>query len=297
MIDTRLLVYFLAIAREQNMTRAAESLHVTQPTLSKQIALLEHQLGKQLFIRGKGVTLTEEGEYLRTRAQEIIDLVSVTEDTIRRENDIIGGDITIGCGETPIMGFITGIFQELHTLYPDIRFHTFSGDALTVMERLDKGLIDIGLMLGPVQQEKYDYLPLHMHDTFGILMPGNHPLAAKEKLCIEDIKEIPLALPQQLTSGNEKLEWFGDNFKKLNTVASYNLIYNATFLVEHGICLAFCLENLVETQGIRDLTFRAFEPEISVDAFIVTKKYQTFSPAVRVFMEVLRQALSSESSK
>lgn len=275
------------------MIRAAQSLHLTQPTLSKQIALLEQDLGKQLFIRGKGMVLTEDGQYLRTRAQEIIDLVTVTEDALRRDNDIIGGDITIGCGETPIMGFITDIFRSLHDLYPDIRFHTFSGDTMTVMERLDKGLIDLGLMLGPVRREKYDYLDLGMGDTFGILMPADHPLASRKALAISDIEKIPLALPQQLASGNERIEWFGDHFGRLNCVATYNLLYNATFLVEQGICLAFCLQGLVDTSGSRALAFHPFDPPITVDACLVTKKYQTLSPAVRVFMEALKDRLRS----
>lgn len=295
MIDTRLLVYFLAIAREQNFTRAAESLNITQPTLSKQMAQLEGQLGRRLFNRGRGtaVTLTEEGEYLRVRALEILELLNVTEDAIRMDKDNIGGDITIGCGETPIMGFLTEIMKEIHDLYPDIRFHTFSGDARLVMDRLDKGLVDVGLMLGPHQSEKYDYLDLHRTDHFGLLMPKDHPLATKEVLRLDDLKTVPLALPQQLTSRQESLHNFDLALQELHTVATYNLIYNATFLVEQGVCLAFCLGNLVCTDGSRNLTFRSFDPDITTGAYLVTKKYQVFSPAVKVFLEAVRNQLTA----
>lgn len=207
------------------------------------------------------------------------------------DNENISGDITIGCGETPIMGFLTKILKEIHELYPDIRFHTFSGDAQIVMDRLDKGLIDVGLMLGPHHLEKYDYIDLNMADQFGLLMPKEHPLAKKEFLHTDDMKAVPLALPQQLTSGQERLTWFDVDIDKLHIVATYNLIYNATFLVEQGVCLAFCLGNLVNTEGNRNLTFRPFYPDITTDACVITKKYQVFSPAVKKFMEVLKNNL------
>lgn len=287
MIDTRVLVYFLSIAREQSFTRAAQALNVTQPTLSKQMQQLEDQLGKQLFIRGKHIELTEEGEYLRSRAQEIVDLVTVTENTLRMDSEMIGGDITIGCGETAIMGHITQIFAGLHEQYPDLRLHTYSGDAEAMMERLDKGLIDVALLLGPVRQEKYNYLDLHRSDRFGLLLRRDHPLAAKEAVTVEDLIGLPLAYPQQQSHFEHRKDWFGERADQLNVIATYNLIYNATFLVEQGLCAAFCLDRLVPTDGARNLTFRPLVPEITIDAYLITKKYQTFSPAVRLFLDTL----------
>lgn len=295
MIDTRLLIYFLAVAREQNFTRAAEALNVTQPTLSKQMMQLEEQLGKQLFVRGKKVTLTEEGEYLRARAQEIVDLVSVTEDTIRMENVTISGDITIGCGETATMGFLTEIFAGLHEEYPDIRLHTFSGDAAAMMERLDKGLIDIALLLGPQKKEKYDYFDLKRKDHFGLLLRRDHPLAEKKAITVKDLVGLPMAFPQQQDALNSQKEWFGKAAEKFNIIATYNLIYNATFLVEQGVCAAFCLDKLIPTDGARDLTFRPMKPEITVDSFLVTKKYDTFSPAVKLFLERVKSSITESS--
>lgn len=295
MIETRLLYYFLAVAREQNITRASELLHITQSTLSRQMMDLEEQLGKQLFIRGKRrLTLTEEGNFLRSKAQEILELLDNTETALRSDEDILSGDICIGCGETYVMEMIAELFAQFHAQYPHVRFHTHSGDADTVLERLDKGLVDMGLLLGPIRQEKYDYLNLHLKDTFGLLLPKNCPLAAQETISIEQLKTLPLILSEQTFSGHQELEWFGADQAALHIVATYNLIYNATFMVEKGLGYALCLDKLVATQG-RDLTFRPITPDLSVDLYMVTKKYQTFSPAVKAFLAQLKAHITPEA--
>lgn len=297
MIETRLLYYFLAIAREQSITKAAESLHITQPTLSKQMMELESQLGKQLLVRGKKkITLTEEGAYLRTQAQEMINLMEKTESAFRVEEELVGGDIFIGCGETPAMEFITELFKEIQTDYPEIHFHIYSGDADAVLERLDKGLLDAGLLLGPMQQEKYEYINLAKSDIFGLLMTRDCSLAKKPSVSISDLYDIPLIFSAQTYTGHQRLEWFGVDYDSLNIVATYNLIYNATFMVEQGMGCAFCLGNLVNTDGSRNLTFRPFSPELKVNLFIVTKKYQTFSPAAKIFLNRLREKLHAPQS-
>ena len=292
MIETRLLYYFLAIAREQSITKAAETLHVTQPTLSKQMMELEAQLGKQLLIRGKKkITLTEEGAFLRAQAQEMINLMEKTESAFKADEEIIGGDIYIGCGETPAMEFITELFKEIQTDYPGIHFHIYSGDADAVLERLDKGLLDAGLLLGPMQQEKYDYINIFKSDIYGLLMPRDCSLAEKQTVSIADLYNIPLIFSAQTYAGHQRLEWFGVDYDSLNIVATYNLIYNATFMVEQGMGYAFCLGNLVSTDGNRNLAFRPFSPDLKIDLFIVTKKYQTFSPAAKIFLSYLREKL------
>lgn len=291
MIETRHLYYFLAVAREQNITRAAEALHLTQPTLSKQLMDLERQLGKQLFIRGKRkITLTDEGAFLRNKAQEMLDLMEKTEAAFNEPDTAIGGDIYLGCGETAAMEHIADIFKEIQTEYPEINFHTYSADADSVLERLDKGLLDIGLLLGPIRQEKYDYINIHKKDTFGLLMTKDSPLAKQELISVEQIKDLPLIFAQQTFSGHQQLDWFGFDYSSLNVVATYNLIYNATFMVEKGIGYALCLSNLVNTAG-RNLTFRPIVPELSVDLYIVTKKYETFSPAVKLFIEKVKDIM------
>ena len=292
MIETRLLYYFLAIAREQSITKAAETLHVTQPTLSKQMMELEAQLGKQLLIRGKKkITLTEEGAFLRAQAQEMINLMEKTESAFKADEEIIGGDIYIGCGETPAMEFITELYKEIQTDYPGIHFHIYSGDADAVLERLDKGLLDAGLLLGPMQQEKYDYINIFKSDIYGLLMPRDCSLAEKQTVSVADLYNIPLIFSAQTYAGHQRLEWFGVDYESLNLVATYNLIYNATFMVEQGMGYAFCLGNLVSTDGNRNLAFRPFSPDLKIDLFIVTKKYQTFSPAAKIFLSYLREKL------
>ncbi|MBC8530949.1 LysR family transcriptional regulator [Gehongia tenuis] len=290
MIETRLLRYFLAVARQQNITRAAQTLFVTQSTLSKQMMDLEKQLGKQLFIRGKRkLTLTEEGSFLRRRAQEILELMDNTESAFRTNAETLSGEITIGCGETIAMDEIAALFAEIHEQYPDVKFHTHSGAADTVLERLDSGLADMGLLLGPIRQERYDYLNLHKKDVFGLLMRKDCELAAQRSINIDQLKSLPMILPEQTFSGHQELEWFG--LDVLHMVATYNLIHNATFMVEHGIGYALCLDRLVNTEG-RNLAFRPITPELSVNLYIVTKKYQTFSPAAKVFLERIRANVS-----
>ncbi|WP_337399049.1 LysR family transcriptional regulator [Congzhengia sp.] len=292
MIETRHLYYFLAVAREQNITRAADTLHITQPTLSKQLMDLEHQLGKQLFIRGKRtVTLTEEGTYLRSKAQEMIDLMEKTEAAFHEESKTVSGDIHLGCGETRVMEYITDVFKQIHLEYPKIHFHIYSADADNVLEKLDKGLLDIGLLLGPLRREKYDYIDIHQKDTYGLLMPKNCTLASQSAITVEQMKDLPLIFSQQAFLGHQELEWFGVDYSALNVVATYNLIFNATFMVEKGIGYALCLDNLVNIDGNRKLTFRPITPELSIKSYIVMKKYQAFSPPVKIFMNKIKNIL------
>ena len=287
MIETRLLHYFLAVAREQNITKAAETLHVTQSTLSKQMMDLERQLGKQLLIRGnRSVTLTEEGTFLRKQAQEIMELVDKTESVFTAGDEIVGGDIYLGCAETPAMEQITKVFESIHRDYPDIRFNIFSGDAASVMEKLDKGLLDVGILQEPAIYERFEYTKLPYRDVFGLLMPRDSQLAAKEAVTQDDLESLPLIFSQQTHHGPSRTQWFGARYDKFHIVATYNLLYNATHLVERGIGYAFCLDGLADTKN-RNLTFRPFDPALEVDIVAVTKKYQSFSPAAKVLMERL----------
>lgn len=285
MIETRLLHYFLAIAREQSITRAAEVLHISQPTLSKQMMDLEAQLGKTLLIRGrKSVTLTEDGAYLRTRAQEIIDLMEQTETALLSDSKLISGDIYLGCGETLAMERITRIFKRIHDEYPQVHFHLYSGAADSVLSRLDKGLLDVGLLISPIQQEKYDYLPLGFKDHFGLLMPSDDPLTKQETISVQTLSSLPLIVPNQRHTGLVNEE------SALNIVATYELIYNATFMVEQGMGYAVTLDGLVDTKGARKLAFRPLDTSIQMEWFLVTKKYQNFSPAARLFLSEVKRS-------
>lgn len=288
MIETRLLHYFLAVAREENITKAAQSLFVTQSTLSKQMMDLENQIGKQLFIRGKRkITLTEEGLFLRSRAREILELMENTENALHQDQQTLSGNVSIGCGETVAMDIIAGLLEAFHKQYPDVVLHTYSGDADAILERIDKGLADMGLLLGPIRQEKYEYLQLRQKDVYGLLMPKDCPLASQSSINIDQLKTLPIILPDQTFCGHQDLDWFGTDQSVFHVVATYNLIYNATYLVEHGIGYALSLDRLVNTKG-RNLTFRPISPELSLDLYIVTKKYQSFSPAAKIFYEQLQ---------
>ncbi len=292
MIETRLLNYFLAVAREESITRAAQTLYITQSTLSKQMMELEQQLGHRLFVRGKRtITLTEEGRFLRNRAQEILDLMDSTESAFRAEGTMLSGDISIACGETAGMEVVAEVFRRFHTLHPDVRLRLYSGDAWVVTERLDKGLADLGLLLGAVRQERFDYFDLGWKDTFGLLMRPEDPLAAQQTIRREQLPGIPLIMSEQILADPHSSSLLGISLSSLPIVATYSLIYNATFLTEKGIGCAFCLDRLGQSCRA-NLVFRPIVPEISVDLSIATKKYTTFSPAVRVFLDMLRSSVT-----
>lgn len=286
MIETRLMNYFLAVAREQNITKAAEVLNITQPTLSKQLQELENQLGKKLFIRtSKNTVLTEDGVYFRAKAQEIIDLVEKAEKNMKEDSDTLSGDVYIGAAESHYMNDIAKIMCDIHSEYPDIHFHIVSGMADDIFDQLDKGLLDFGLMLSPVSYEKFNYELLPYPHHIGLLMRNDHPLTSRNVVTIDDISKIPLIFPNQTYGDNAIASWFR-NYDNLNIVATYNLIYNAIFLVENGMGSAFCLEHLVNMEG-RSLAFRRFSPALTGEMYLVSKRFQTFNKAAALFKEKL----------
>ncbi len=295
-MELRVLRYFLAVAREQTISGAAEALHVTQPTLSRQLKELEEELGKKLFIRGnRKVTLTEEGIFLRNRAQEIIDLADKTEADFAASDEIISGDIYIGGGETDAMRLIAKAVKNLQQDYPHINYHLFSGNGDDVAERLDKGLLDFGILIEPADITKYDYLRLPAVDTWGVLMRKNSPLAELDNIKPENLMELPLLCSRQTLVRNEISGWLGDDYEKLNIVMSYNLVYNAALMVEEGVGYALCLDRLVNTTGDSNLCFRPLEPPLRSSLNIVWKKYQVFSKAAEKFLMYLNETISSVS--
>ncbi|HIQ75050.1 MAG TPA: LysR family transcriptional regulator [Candidatus Cottocaccamicrobium excrementipullorum] len=291
-MELRVLQYFLAVAREQNITAAAESLHLSQPTLSTQLKAMEEELGKQLLVRGtKGsrkVTLTEEGMILRKRAEEILSLVKRTEEEISHSDDTIMGDVYIGAGETDIVRFFARAAKEIQKKYPDIHFHISSGNAEYVLEYLDKGLIDFGLLFGRVDLQKYESIPLPVKDVWGVLMPKDSPLADKEFICPEDLWDKPLIVSHQEGDDQYLAHWLQRELSDLNVVATYNLVFNASLLVDEGLGYALCLDKLINTKE-SSLCFRPFSPRLEASACIVWKKYQMFSKAADVFLKKLQE--------
>lgn len=294
-MELRVLRYFLAVAREENISRAADFLHVTQPTLSRQLMDLEDELGARLFERGKrnkSIALTNEGMLLRKRAEEIIELTDKMEAEFSATDELVSGDVYIGGGETDAMRFIARTVRDLQKEYPLIRYHLFSGNANDVMERLDKGLLDFGIVIEPADIEKYNYIQLPMTDTWGVLMRKDSPLAELDTITIDNLTGVPILASRQSLVRNELAGWGGRDFEKLNIVTTYNLIYNAALMVDEGVGYAFCLDKLVNTTGDSSLCFRPLEPRLEAHLDIIWKKYQVFSKAVEKFLGRLQQNLS-----
>lgn len=292
-MELRVLRYFLAVAKEESITAASETLHVTQPTLSRQLMELEEEFGKKLFIRGnRKITLTDEGILLRKRAEEIVELVEKTETEITASDEIINGDIYIGGGETDAMRIIAHIIKKLQEKYPQVKYHLFSGNADDVTERLDRGLLDFGVVIEPANIQKYDYLKLPATDTWGVLMRKDSPLAQNTVIKPKDLHNIPLLCSRQSMVGKGISQWIGKDFEKLNIVATYNLVYNASLMVEEGIGYALSLDKLVNTTGNSALCFKPLEPKLEVGLNIVWKKSQVFSKAAKKFLEMLELELS-----
>lgn len=290
MIETRLLQYFLAVAQEQSITRAAEYLHITQPTLSKQMMELEAALGRQLLVRGKKkVTLTEEGAYLRARAEEILSLMETTEASFRQGEEIITGDVFIGCGEHQSTLPVMRMIRQIQAEYPEIQFHFFSSNADAIMERLDKGLLDVGILLEPEISLRYEYQKLPFRELWGVLMRKDSPLAQKEAIDFKELAALPLILPSQTSNSNRIAGFFADVMAQPHVAATYNLIYNAGLMVEAGMGYALCIDGLINTAGEHPLTFRPLTPRLESDVYLFFKKYQVFSKAVKLFMSRLEE--------
>lgn len=296
-MELRVLRYFLAVAREQNITAAAERLYLSQPTLSKQLMDLEKELGKKLFVRGnRKITLTEEGEFLRRHAQEIIDLADKTEAAFRQSDENITGDIYIGCGETEGMRMLIKVMKKLHETYPDIHYHMYSGNDEDVAERLEKGLVDFGLFVGNTNLDKYNYLKLPYSDTWGLLMRNDHPLADKQTITPLDMQNIPILCSRQALEQNELSGWLGYDSKQLNVFSTHNLIRNVIIMVEEGLGSAISLSDLVNTNGT-NLVFRRFEPTIKAELLLAWKKYQVFSKAAECFLKNLQTAMGEKNGE
>lgn len=291
-MELRVLHYFLAVAREQSISAAAQSLHLSQPALSTQLKALEEELGKQLLIRkSKGsrkVTLTEEGMILRKRAQEILSLVKRTQEEISSPDETIAGDVCIGAGETDIVRLFARAAQSLQRQHPDIHYHISSGNAEYVLEYLDKGLIDFGLLFGQVDLQKYEAIPLPVRDSWGVLMRRDAPLAQKETVCPADLWDQPLIISHQRSDDRRLAQWMQRDLSELHIVATYNLVFNASLLVDEGLGYALCFDKLINTRG-SSLCFRPFAPRLESTAYIIWKKYQVFSKAASAFLTCLKQ--------
>lgn len=291
-MEFRELKYFLAVAREQSISKAAEALFITQPNLSRQMQNLEKEIGKQLFIRGtKKITLTETGQLLRKRAEEMIELYRQTEAELNTPITDISGDIYIGGGESYAMGLIAKAARDVQCEYPNVKYHLFSGDSATISERLDKGLIDFGIFIEPFDLSAYDHLRLPLHDTWGVIMRKDSPLAGKEYITPEDLWDKPIIRSRQSIGKNKISEWFQKSDEELNIVATGNLLYNMSLLVEEGLGYAVSLDKIINTTGNSNLCFRPLHPELISHLDIAWKKYRVFPKCAEIFLKRLQKLL------
>lgn len=291
-MELRLLKYFLAVAREQNITRAAEALHLTQPTLSRQLTELEDEIGKKLLIRGRRkVTLTEDGMLFRKRAEEITDLVEKTKLELQPEDDEVRGSIFIGSAETDTIRYVLQIAKDLKNKYPKINYQISSGDKTDISEQLDKGLIDFGILMGNIDKDKYNYIELPLKNHFGILMRKDSNLSKLDSISPNDIYDLPLIVSRQ-SYNKEFSEWLGKDFNSLNVCATYSLLYNASLMVEEGLGYALCIDKIINTSGNSNLCFVPLSSAFEINVSFVWKKFQVFSEPAKLFLKELQNNTS-----
>ncbi len=297
-MDTRVLKYFLTVVREENITKAAEILHITQPTLSRQLAKMEEDLGTQLFIRGKkGITLTSEGVLFRRRAEEIVELAEKAEQELLENDLLIDGEISIGCGELAAVQLIPKLFKSFKEKYPNVHLSLYTGNADQIKQRMDSGLIDIGILLEPAEIDKYKFIRLNVVENWVLVMPSDDSLAEKESVSVEDLIRLPLIMPHRQIVRNEIESWFGGYWDSLNIVAVTNLSTNASILVEKGVGYALVIEGSLPYLDKSKVTYRHLSPERTSTSVLAWKKHQPFSLAVSKFLEYIKCNLNSDNNK
>ena len=292
-MELRVLNYFLTVAREESFSRAAEKLHLSQPTLSRQLKDLEDEFGKQLLIREpRRILLTDDGALLRRRAEEILSLVEKTEGELLSSNEDISGDIRIGAGESVHFGLIMEAARQLQKQHPRIRFHIVTGDGRTTMTRLDRGLIDFAFVYGRLDPAKYQELPLPVRDQWVLFLRKDDELAKQDTIKASDLWHRPLLFSRQAlslsTHGDELLNWLQKPLEELHIAGSYTLLYNATLMVKEGMGYAISFDQLINTTGT-SLCTRPLEPAIFTEPSIVWKKNQVFSKASQAFLAALQE--------
>ena len=290
-MEIRVLRYFLETAREGNMTKAAERLFISQPTMSKQLKELENELGAKLFIRSNySIRLTEAGMLLRDRAEDILSLVDKTEAEFKSLEETNSGDIFVGAPESEAMSLFAEAVHTLQKNYPRIRCNIYSGNLSDVCERLDKGLLDFAIVMSYVDLSKYNYLELPMKDTWRILMRKDDPLTGKSSFAASDLDKLPLICSRQWID-QESPRWLGAAAKDMNIVATYNLVFNGSVMVRAGMGYAVVLDKLVNTGEESDLTFIPLSGVPQTEMYVIWRKYQTFTPIAHLLLQELKTRL------
>lgn len=298
-MELRTLRYFLTIAREGNIARAAASLYITQPALSRQLKNLEEELGVKLYRRGsRGVELTKRGELLKRRAEEILALVDKTADECSSPVAEMAGDVFIGVGESYASRFLAKLARNVRDRHPQIRFHMYDGNQEDLAERLDRGILDFCVLVHPANLTKYNSIRIPEDDVWGVVVRRDNPLAKKEAIGVEDLLDEPLILSQQTLDStmtqNDFANWFGDDFERLNVAGTYNLVFYATLLVAEGVGSALTLNGPIRTAESDVLCFRPLDPPLRAASDLVWKRHRLFSPAAEVFFDEVRRYLQPD---
>lgn len=293
-MELRVLRYFLEIAREENITRAAAVLHISQPTLSKQMKDLETELGKKLFVRSNySVKLTDEGMLLHKRAEEIVELVEKTMGEFKALDEVIGGEVHIGCAESCQMKYLARVIKKIRETYPLFQYHLISGNTEQVTERLDKGLIDFACIVEPPNLAKYNYLEIPETDVWGVVMRRDSPLAKKKSICVEDLIGLDLLCSLQAMQVDIP-RWYGEKVDMLNLSGTVNLVYNGSVFVKEGLGYLLSFDKLADTSSDSELCFRPLSPVLETKMYVVWKKHQIFSPISQVFLKEMTEYLEEE---
>ena len=292
-MEIRNLRYFLAVAREENMTRAAETLHVTQPTLSKTMKALEDELGKKLFVRHSfSISLTEEGELLRDRAEDLVTMADKIEKEFLSLDELTGGELYFGLAESYQIRHLAKEIRLLKERYPGLRYHITSGDTEQVTEKLDKGLLDFAVICDVPDGRKYEYIAFPEGDIWGLILPADAVLAKKESIRIEDILGLPLFASEQGWEGDIR-GWAGEHFAQLRLEGSFRLAYNASMFVREGLGYQLTFRNLVDVSEVSGLVFRPLEPKLEVKLYLIWNRYQAFTPIAERFLAQIRESFTT----
>ena len=296
-MEIRTLRYFLAVAREENMSRAAELLHVTQPTLSKALKSLEEELGKKLFTRHSfSITLTEEGVLLRNRAEDLVSMADKIEQEFLFLDDLQGGDLYFGLAESWQIRYLARQIRAFKKIYPDLRYHITSGDTEQVTEKLDKGLLDFAAIFEIPDERKYNYIPFPEADYFGAVIPRDSALAAKSHIRAEDLVGLPLFTSEQSWE-NDIRPWARELFPRLKLDGSFRLAYNGSLFAREGLGVLLTLNNLVDTSPESGLVFRPLSPRLEMKMYLIWNKYQSFTPIAERFLKQLQTSFSEPAGR
>lgn len=289
-VEIRTLRYFLAVAREENMTRAAEMLHVTQPTLSKALKALEEELGKKLFTRHSfRIALTEEGALLRDRAEDLVTMADKIEKEFLSLDDITGGDLYFGLAESYQIRYLARALHLLKKQYPGLKYHITSGDTEQVTEKLDKGLLDFAVICDAPDTNKYESVPFPEGDLWGLILPADAPLARKDRIEMDDLAGLPLFTSRQGWEGDIR-QWAGERFGELHLEGTFRLAYNASMFVREGLGYQLSFRNLVDVSEESGLTFRPLFPKLETKLYLIWNRYQSFTPIAERFLRQVKES-------